>query len=58
MKRQEFEGNSEAMAGKTKSQRILMLKGAPEIVFEKCSHILINGNVCNLPLLIPVGNHY
>eukprot|EP00026_Physarum_polycephalum_P002213 Phypoly_transcript_02218.p1 GENE.Phypoly_transcript_02218~~Phypoly_transcript_02218.p1 ORF type:complete len:907 (+),score=138.68 Phypoly_transcript_02218:374-2722(+) len=40
---QEYEGKSEAMDGKSKSQRILMLKGAPEIVFEKCSHILING---------------
>lgn len=42
--KQEYEGNSEAMSGKSKNQRILMLKGAPEIVFEKCSHILINGH--------------
>lgn len=41
--RQEYEGNADDMAGKSKSQRILMLKGAPEIVFDKCSHILING---------------
>lgn len=30
-------------AGKTNTQRILMLKGAPEIVFEKCSRILVQG---------------
>jgi sodium/potassium-transporting ATPase subunit alpha len=29
--------------GHTDTQRILMLKGAPEIVFEKCSHILVQG---------------
>lgn len=41
--RQEYPGSSEDFPGKSKSQRILMLKGAPEIVFEKCSHILIRG---------------
>lgn len=35
--------DDELLAGKTNTQRILMLKGAPEIVFEKCSRILVQG---------------
>jgi len=41
--RQEYVGAIDDMDGKSKLQRILMLKGAPEIVFDKCSHVLISG---------------
>jgi len=35
--------DEDLLAGKTNTQRILMLKGAPEIVFEKCSRLLVQG---------------
>jgi sodium/potassium-transporting ATPase subunit alpha len=35
--------DEDLLPGTTNTQRILMLKGAPEIVFEKCSRILVQG---------------
>lgn len=35
--------DEDLIVGKTNTQRILMMKGAPEIVFEKCSRILVQG---------------